>query len=366
MSILVIVGTKAQFIKTAPVLREMDRRGVRYRLVYTGQHSETFDVLEHAFGTRQADEVLVPSFEADTKMSFARWSGLFWRHVLGRLRSAEWREASLCLVHGDTASTLFGAIAARLAGIRVGHIEAGLRSPKRLDPFPEELIRRWVSGMTHVHFAPDGAAADNLARARGTVIQTGGNTLRDALSMALARMEDMPSLGGAGNYGVVSIHRNENLSNAVDFDLLMESVIAASSVLPLKFVLHPATRARIARTPWQSRLEAAPGLELMTRMDYPEFVRLLVQSRLLMTDGGSNQEEAAMLGLPTLLLRRATERGDGLGDSIELSYLDRGAIAAFVDKHAAGNWIIRPIPDASPSNLIVDWITDSLAEGPAR
>ena len=363
MSVLVIVGTKAQFIKTAPVLREMDRRGIGYQLVYTGQHSETFDVLEEAFGTRPADDILIPSFEADTKVSFARWTWLFWKRVVLRVRSPEWRNAELCLVHGDTASTLFGAIAARMAGIHVGHVEAGLRSPKWLDPFPEELIRRWVSGMTHVHFVPDGAAAANLARARGTVVYTSGNTLRDALAMALARIEDIPSLGGGGKYGVVSIHRNENLSNAADFNLLMESVIAASTVLPLKFVLHPATRARIARSAWQSKLEAAPGLELMVRMDYPEFVRLLVHSCLLMTDGGSNQEEAAMLGLPTLLLRRATERADGLGDGVELSCLDRDAIAAFVRKHAANNWAVRPIPGASPSGVIVDWIAASMCEG---
>lgn len=366
MSVLVIIGTKAQFIKTAPVLQEMDRRGIAYQLVYTGQHSETFDVLEKAFGTRPADDVLVPRFEADTKVSFARWTWLFWRSAIRRVRRRAWRGATLCLVHGDTASTLFSAMAARIAGLPVGHIEAGLRSPRLLDPFPEELVRRLVSRLAQVHFAPDSTVMANLVAARGDVVDTEGNTLRDALVMALAQMGNVPSTGGTAPYGVVSIHRNENLSNAADFDLLMASVIDASSVLPLKFVLHPATRARISRTSWKTRLEAAPDIELMARMDYPDFVRLLVGSRLLMTDGGSNQEEAAMLGLPTLLLRRTTERADGIGERVELSCLDREVIARFVRANADGQWPVRSLPSLSPSMVIVDWIAARTGAGHAR
>src|SRR6478736_8646079 len=135
-NLLVLVGTKAQFIKTAPILRELDARGIGYRLVYTGQHSETFDLLEAAFGTRPPDDVLVPSFEAATHSSFAHWTVAFWRAVLARIRRGHWRGAPVGLVHGDTASTLFSAIALRLAGVPVAHVEAGLRSPRLLDPFP--------------------------------------------------------------------------------------------------------------------------------------------------------------------------------------------------------------------------------------
>src|SRR5688572_16206050 len=118
---LVLIGTKAQYIKTAPILREMDVRGLPYRLVYTGQHSETFDVLEAAFGTRPADDVMVPDFEAATHASFARWILAFWRAAWRRIRRGEWRGAACGLVHGDTASTLFGALALRMAGVRVAY-----------------------------------------------------------------------------------------------------------------------------------------------------------------------------------------------------------------------------------------------------
>ena len=359
--LLVLVGTKAQYIKTAPILRELDRRGCGYRLVYTGQHSETFDALEAAFGTRAPDEVLVPGVEAATHGSFLQWTLRYWSATLGRLRSRAWAGSRVALVHGDTASTLFGALAARLAGARVGHIEAGLRSTRLLEPFPEEIVRRLVSRLSAIHYVPDATAARNLAGIPGEVVDTRGNTLRDALLLALERMGGLPAQGGEGGYAVLSMHRSENLSRAAVFDLLMEEALHAATVLPVKFVLHPATRERIRRSEWGPRLAQAPGLELLERMDYPQFVRLLVGSRFLMTDGGSNQEEAAMLGLPTLLLRRATERPDGLDANVSLSGLDRAAIRAFVARHAGQTWQPLPVPDQSPSGRLVDHLLAMLA-----
>ena len=349
--ILVLVGTKAQFIKTAPVLREFDARGVDYRLVYTGQHSETFDLLEAAFGTRPADDTLVPAFEASTHSSFARWTFAFWRAALSRIFGGAWRGASCGVVHGDTASTLFAALALRMAGVPVVHVEAGLRSSRLLEPFPEEIVRRIVSRLSRIHFAPDEAAVRNLGGVRGKVVDTGGNTLRDALAMALERM-NRPEQGGAGGYGIVSMHRSENLARRADFDLVMGEVLRVAQATPLKFVLHPTTREKLHASGWYPRLQAAPGLELLERMDYPDFVSLLAGSCFLMTDGGSNQEEAAMLGLPTLLLRRATERSDGLGDVVVLSHLQRDVIRHFVSIHAGKRWPLGKPSGRSPSALI--------------
>lgn len=360
-ALAVLIGTKAQYIKTAPILRELDRRHIAYQLIYTGQHSETFELLEAAFGTRPADDVLVPDFEAATHGRFATWSARYWVAVLRRLFGGRWRDTRVGLVHGDTASTLFGAIALRLAGAQVGHVEAGLRSSRLFEPFPEEIVRRLVSRLSRLHFAPDRQAMANLRNVGGIHVDTGGNTLRDALAMALRRMPTLPGDGGEGGYGVVSIHRNENLSQPATFGLLMEEVLSAAERLPLKFVLHPATRARIADSGWLPRLERQPGLQLLERMDYPDFIAMLLGSCFLLTDGGSNQEEAAMLGLPTLLLRRATERHDGLGDNVTLSGLDRDVIRAFVARHAHARWSLRLLDAASPTGCLVDRLETFLA-----
>lgn len=358
---MVLVGTKAQFIKTAPILRELDARGIDYRLIYTGQHSETFGLLESAFGTKCPDETLVSAFEAATRVSFLDWCLRYWTAALISIFRGRWKGTRIGLVHGDTASTLFGAIAVRLAGGRVAHVEAGLRSPRLWEPFPEEIIRRLVSRLSDFHFAPDARAVLNLSGISGSVINTQGNTLYDALAMVLGRTESLPK-SVRGGYAVVSIHRNENLSSVSTFKLLMESVLEASTLVPIKFVLHPATRAKIQAGEWRARLQQAAGLELMERMDYPDFVKLLLRSQFLMTDGGSNQEEAAMLGLPTLLLRRATERHDGLGDNVELSGLKRESIRDFVARRAGKSWDVRPLAGSSPSRMVVDSLVAALNE----
>lgn len=352
-AVLVLVGTKAQFIKTAPILREMDRRGMPYRLVYTGQHSETFDDLERAFGTRAPDDNLVPATEADSALGLVGWSLRFFIAAARRIWRGEWRSARWGVVHGDTASTLLSAIMLRLARVPVAHVEAGLRSPRLLSPFPEEIVRRLVSRVTLLHLAPDAAAASNLRGIGGTIVDTGGNTLRDALHLALAALE-APAQGGAGGYAIASIHRSENLASNETFGVLMQHVIETSHRLPVRFVLHPVTRRKIARSGWLARLQAEPGIELLERMDYISFVRLMIGARFLMTDGGSNQEEAAMLGLPTLLLRTATERPDGLADGgVELSNLEPERMRAFVDRHTTGSWPLRSVPAESPSREIV-------------
>jgi len=356
--VLVLVGTKAQLIKTAPILREMDARAHPYRLIYTGQHSETFSILERAFGLEPAEDVLVPRFEAATHMGFLKWTCQYWWAVMKRIRSGEWRGASWGLVHGDTASTLFGALALRMAGIKVAHVEAGLRSTRLLEPFPEEIIRRLVSRLSQLHLTPDARATANLLGVAGRVVNTQGNTLRDALMLALQRLGETTGVEAAADYAVVSMHRSENLGRRRTLDLLLEEILIAADTIPIKFVLHPVTRARIASSGWLDRLQAHPRLTLVDRMDYPDFVRLLVGARFLMTDGGSNQEEAAMLGLPTLLLRRATERQDGLGDNVVMSGLQRDNVRAFVAARAFAQWKLRPVSGPSPSAIVVDELAD--------
>lgn len=353
--LLVLVGTKAQFIKTAPVLRELDARGMAYRLIYTGQHSETFKDLEQALETRPPDDCLVPGTEADSSRGLLAWAIRFTRAAFGRIRRGEWRGFRWGIVHGDTASTLLSALVLRAAGVPVAHVEAGLRSPNLLSPFPEELIRRLVSRLTALHLAPDQIAVSNLHGRGGHIVDTGGNTLRDVLRFALQqRNREHATQGGGGGYAIVSMHRHENLSNRRRLDRLLSDIVAASRQVRMKFVLHPVTRKRLMTSGWWSRLAAEPGIELLPRMDYPAFVKLMLDASFLMTDGGSNQEEAAMLGLPTLLLRDATERPDGLGNNVLLSNLDSTVIDRFVRDHSDERWPIQPLDPGSPSKAVID------------
>lgn len=354
MSILVLVGTKAQYIKTAPVLIELRDRSVSYRLVYTGQHSETFSELEAAFGLPTADDNMVPGTEADSRSGILVWASRFMLAAAGRIRRGEWRGASWGVVHGDTASTLLSALVLRIAGIRVAHVEAGLRSPSLLSPFPEEIVRRVVSRLAALHLAPSVAAAANLAGRSAEVVETGGNTMRDALRFALSRVDRAPK-EPSQDYAIATLHRSENLSRRAVLDLLLEEIVNASRKIQVMFVLHPVTRRALGLNGWLARLEAEPSIRLVPRTDYVTFVHTMLGARFLMTDGGSNQEEAAMLGLPTLVLRAETERSDGLDEGIVvMSNMDRSTIQEFVDIHSGRQWQVRPVDAASPSATIVD------------
>lgn len=358
--VIVMVGTKAQFIKTAPVLVAMDRICLPYHLVYTGQHSETFDILEQVFGIQGASDNLVPGTEADTARGLVGWSLRFLRAARARIRADAWRGARWGVVHGDTASALLGALVFRWAGVPVAHVEAGLRSPRLLSPFPEEIIRRLVSRIATLHLAPDARSVANLAGVRGVVVDTGGNTLADALRQALEATDAGCHGEKDAVYAVASLHRSENLGSPARLSLLMQEVARASRTIPIRFVLHPVTRKTLVRTGWWEKLAAEPGITMMDRTDYVSFIRLLRGARFLMTDGGSNQEEAAMLGMPTLLMRAETERHDGLDTGVvEVSGLDPSRIRAFVDTHARSAWqpMLR-LPEGSPSAVIARCLSE--------
>lgn len=366
--ILVLIGTKAQFVKMAPVLLDMDERSVPYSLVYTGQHSETFEDLEAAFGTRRPDSVLISAFEADTHLSFAGWTIRFWIHAMKTKFRNIWREHDILVVHGDTASTLYGAIIGRLFQKKVAHIEAGLRSPKLGDPFPEELIRRLVSKLATLHYCPDDWACSNLRGVSGTLVNTHGNTLLDSLQMALDRLPDAPlemnNNDKAPDYGIVSMHRNENLSQKKRFETLMKTILQVSEMIPIKFVMHSTTRKKLQRTGWLKKLSACENIQLLNRMDYFDFIALLTHSTFLLTDGGSNQEEAAQLGIPCLLLRNSTERKDGLSSNVELSRLEPERIRSFVAQHRSSTWdrIIHHDNQIPPSRVITESLREQLGK----
>jgi UDP-N-acetylglucosamine 2-epimerase (non-hydrolysing) len=117
----------------------------------------------------------------------------------------------------------------------------------------------------------------------------------------------------------------------------------------------------LAKSGWTERLKGRPRVQLVDRMDYPAFVRLMLGAAFLMTDGGSNQEEAAMMGLPTLLLRMTTERADGLGDNVVLSQLDAEVIREFVTLHARARWPVRTLGGNSPSAIVADELVAAVA-----
>ena len=194
-----IVGTTAELIKIAPVHQELQARGSASEIWFTGQHVKELPGVLADLDLPEPAVWLVPRLGATNLARTGQVPG--W--VLRLLRTVITQRTSLrarlradggvpvVLVHGDTFTTLFGALIGRFLGAKVGHIEAGLRSGHLLHPFPEEINRKVAGRLAHLHFAPGEIEARNLGRRRGVVV-TGGNTVIDSVRNALAKGADGP------------------------------------------------------------------------------------------------------------------------------------------------------------------------------
>jgi UDP-N-acetylglucosamine 2-epimerase (non-hydrolysing) len=349
-TVAVFVGTKAQYIKTAPVLREFDRRAIAYWLIDSGQHGGLATALRSELGIRDPDVVLGGSANVATVSS-----GLLWMLKLLSLAASPRRlrremfpaPAAVCLVHGDTMSTLIGCLLARRAGLRVAHIESGLRSWRLTSPFPEELVRIFVMRLSAICFAPSEDDAANLERmglAQRTVLLS-GNTSIDAVRY---------SAGAAQSPGpvVATMHRLENLKNPDRVRLWLDTVVDIANTRPVRVVLHDPTAAQLDKLGLLDRLEH-PNIAVSGLVNHAEFLRLLSCAPFAIVDGGSIQEECSYLGVPTLLWRAETEREHGIGANVVLSRFDRRRIADFVSapyRHRTA----PSVPDVTPSAELVD------------
>lgn len=348
----VFLGTKAQYIKTAPLLRLMDAEQVRYRLIDSGQHGALSPTLRRELGVREPDLVLGGDRNVDSIPQAVAWAArLATRLVSGRAlrRDVFGGEAGVCVVHGDTPSTLLSAMMAHRAGLDVAHLEAGLRSHRLFDPFPEELIRILVMRWADVLFAPDDEAVSNLAamRTRGQVVPVEANTVVEALAYALRDAGP-----GGGGPVVVTMHRVENLKRSGRVDGFVSLVTDIARSHPVRFVMHGPTVATLEQAGAMGRLRDA-SVELVELQPHAEFVRMLHAAPFVVTDGGSIQEECALLGVPTLLWRQRSERPDGIGANVVVSGHDLARARAFVadpERHR------RPLstPDVTPSAQILE------------
>lgn len=355
--LVVFIGTKAQYIKTAPLLRLMDSQGTDYRLVDSGQHADLSATMRRDLGVREPDVSLGHGRDVESIPQAVAWSlglaGLVW----SRRKLQEdifGGRGGICVIHGDTPSTLLSALMARRAGFRVAHLESGLRSRRLTHPFPEEMIRIIVMRVSSVLFAPDQTAVANLRRmrVRGRVVPLSANTSIEAVRYAL-----QAKAGGEGS-AIVTLHRVENLKVPKRFRGFVRLVLAIAADRPVRFVLHGPTREALEKSGLRPKLEAG-NVELIDLMNHTDFVEILRDASLVVTDGGSIQEECALLGVPTLLWRDRSERPDGIGQNVVVSHYDRGTVDDFLRRFCEFRRPARSL-DGDPSEEILEVLTGEL------
>jgi UDP-N-acetylglucosamine 2-epimerase (non-hydrolysing) len=373
LRLVAIIGTRPEAIKLMPVVLAARERAEQFevRIARTGQHREVVDTMMDEFGLRADVDLAVMKADQDLAHVLAESvRGL--SSYLGRER-ADW-----VLVQGDTTSTFAGALAGFYNRVRVGHVEAGLRTGDRHNPFPEEANRALTARLADLHFAPTAQARANL-RGEGiadNAIVVTGNTVVDALHR-MRRSASTPSSDPAASSGrraagsryfLVTTHRREN--HGEPLERICDGLLAilarhldVSAWVPMH--PHPVVGATLRR-----RLGANARIRLTPALGYRDFVAALDGASFVLTDSGGVQEECAALGKPVLVMRSLTERAEAIDVGVALlvgSDPERiaDAASALLDdprRHAAM---------ARPSNVFGDGraserILDALLQAPAR
>jgi UDP-N-acetylglucosamine 2-epimerase (non-hydrolysing) len=368
--VLVVIGTRPEAIKLAPVIAALRARGgeADVRVALTGQHTDLVEQVMRVFGV-SADWSLGIMKEGQDLYDVAHG-------CLDGLRGVvrEW-EPGMLLVQGDTASVFFGALVGFFERVSVGHVEAGLRSGDRWHPYPEEILRRMTGAAADVHFAPTPLAQRNLAAENITRdVYLTGNTVVDALQH-IARQPHEPAsaalraaLAAGRRLVLVTAHRRESFGAPLReaFGALRDIADRYDDVV-LLYPVHPNPN---VRGPAEQLLGGHDRVLLTEPLDYLDLLYALRHATLAITDSGGIQEEAPSFGTPVLVLRRVTERPEAVAAGVaRLVGTDRAAIlsAASAVLDAGGRVDgANPYGDGRAGERIADIVVHRLSGVPRR
>ena len=328
-----VIGTQAEWIKLKPLILRLQARKKTIHLIATGQHRWWNPCPDPA--DFQPDVVLSTGPGRSTPLALFLWfCAVFLRIAAQRMGPTKPLPAScrFLIIHGDTLSTLLGALLGRLYQRRVCHVEAGLRSERLFEPFPEEIIRRTVSLLSSYAFSPNEWSLHNLGKKPS--FNMGAKTLLDSVRDQLeANKSNPPRLLLPSPFFIAVLHRHENLRDLSRTKLALSLIQEQASKRGCLFLLHANTRASLERYGFLDEIKKHPAIHPAPLLSFSVFLEHLAHAEFLMTDGGSNQEEASYLGVPCLLLRRVTERREGLDKNVVLGKFDPRILQDFFDHY---------------------------------
>jgi len=310
MKILSIFGTRPEAIKLAPVLTELNTHNLTSIVCVTAQHREMLDQVLALFGIQPHYDLAI--MQPNQTLAELTARALLKLDEVLRIEKPDW-----VLVQGDTTTAMVGALAAFYHQIKVGHVEAGLRSFDKYQPFPEEINRKMASNVSDLHFAPTELSKQNLLRENvleANIVVT-GNTVIDALLQVAGTSYDWESSPLAvipldKRLVLVTAHRRENFG--APLQNICTALRAIAERYPDVHIVYPVHLNPNVQSVVHETLGNVANITLLQPLEYLPLVQLLKQSYLVVTDSGGIQEEAPGLGKPVLVLREVTERPEGV------------------------------------------------------
>lgn len=378
LKVMAVFGTRPEAIKMAPVVLELKKHSDKIDTIVTvtAQHREMLDQVLGLFD-------IVPDYDLDIMAKGQTLFDITSKAMLGLDKVLKEAKPDIILVHGDTTTTFAGALAAFYHQVKVGHVEAGLRTHNKYSPYPEEMNRKLTGAIADLHFAPTPTAEANLAQESitGENVFVTGNTVIDALLKTVSDdyVFDHPVLQNIDYEGkkiiLVTTHRRENLGEP------MRHVYKALARLVADFsdaeIVFPMHKNPLVREVVAEELGGMDRVHLIDPLDYEPFANLLARSYLVLTDSGGIQEEAPALGKPVLVLRDTTERPEAIaagtvkliGTDEQRVYDEAHLLLSDRDAYLAMAEACNPYGDGLASERIVQailWQADSANPRPQR
>lgn len=356
------IGTTAELIKLAPVISELKKRKLEYKIISSNQNTLHFEQLKPILGEQKADYTFkMKKFTKvkDVYIRFIWWViksfGNYLLYFWNEFRRFK-KEEVVIIVHGDTISAVIGAIIAKLCRVKIVHVESGLRSFSFLEPFPEEISRYIISWTANYHFCPNDWAINNLKFRPGKKINTQGNTISESIKIAVKSKRKRII---KGKYFVLVVHRQEHtLFDKENSKKIINLILSkADKNMKCVFIMHSLTLDYLKKQKMLGKIKKNKNIILPDRLPFVDFINLLNNSEFVATDGGSNQEECYYLGKPCLILRNRTERIEGLRENAVLAKGNKKIIQAFLKNYKKYSKV-KVNPKNSPSKIIVDELSN--------
>lgn len=362
--IITIFGTRPEAIKMAPLVKELEKREeIDSKVCVTAQHREMLDQVLNLFD-------ITPDFDLNIMKTKQTLTGITNKVLEGLEEVFMEEKPDMILVHGDTTTTFAGALAAFYQQVKVGHVEAGLRTFNKYFPFPEEMNRKLTGSLADLHFAPTKGSKNNLLREgiSDSDIYITGNTVIDAMKHTVEENyifeNDELNHIDFENKKVIMItaHRRENWGQGIEnICEALNKIVEANEDVELVYLVHlnPVVKDVVTE-----RLGGKDRVHLLPPLDTKETHNLMNKSFMVMTDSGGLQEEAPHLGKPVLVLRDVTERPEAVeagtvklvGTDADIIVNEASKILNDENEYAKMSRAINPYGDGKASERIVNAI----------